>query len=80
MQKALNERGIGGRMVRPKFLLLPPWPPLSLLVAAIVFFPDQSGNFSFWSLACTSAARKIYPLNNLLIDFSTGTVLEFQVC
>lgn len=80
MHKALNERGIGGQKVRPEFLLLPPRPPLLLLVAAIMFFPDQSWNFKFWALACTCAAHEIYPINNILIDFSTGTILEFQVC
>ena len=80
MHKASNERGIGGRKVRPEFLLLPPWPPLSLLVVAIMFFPGQSWTLKFWALAWKCAAHEIYPINNLLIDFSTGTILEFQVC
>ena len=80
MHKASNERGIGGRKVRPEFLLLPPWPPLPLLVVAIMFFPGQSWTLKFWALAWKCAAHEIYPINNLLIDFSTGTILEFQVC
>ena len=37
MHKASNERGIGGRKVRPEFLLLPPWPPINFSGRHYVF-------------------------------------------